>query len=56
MEWLDIDGNSMLNWFLRRECHFIDTTINYIQTLRTKTSDLKQGNRLFNKQDKIWIC
>ena len=25
---------------------------NYVQTLRTKTSDLKQGKRLFNKQDK----
>ena len=56
LQWLDTNGNSMLNWFLHTECHFINTTNNYIQTLRTKTSDLKQGKRLFNKQDKILIC
>ena len=54
--WLNTNKNSMLNWFLHTECHFIKTTNNYIQTLRTKTCELKQGNRLFNKQDKIWIC
>ena len=42
----------MLNWFLHTECNFINTMNNYVQTLRTKTSDLKQGKRLFNKQDK----
>ena len=54
--WLDTNRNSMLSWFLHTEFHFINTTNNYIQTLRTKTSDLKQGKRLFNKQDKILIC
>ena len=44
------NGNSMLNWFLHTECHFINTTNNYIQTLRFKTSDLKHGKWLFNKQ------
>ena len=30
----------------------VNTTNNYIQTLRAKTFDVKQGKRLFNKQDK----
>ena len=46
---LDTNGNQILTWFLDTECHFINTTNNYIQTLRTKTSDLKQGKRLFNR-------
>ena len=32
----------------------MNTTNNYIQTLWTKTSDLKQGKHLFNRQDKIF--
>ena len=39
----------MLTWFLHIECHFINTTNNYTQTLQTKTSDLKQGKPLFNR-------
>ena len=42
----------MLTWFLHTEPDFINTTNNYTQTLQTKTSDLKQGKRLFNRQDK----
>ena len=42
----------MLNCFLHTEYHFINTTINYIQTLRIKTSNVKQGKPLFNKEDK----
>ena len=56
LQWLDTNGNSMLNWFLHTEWHFINTTNYYIQTLRTKAFGLKQGKRLFNKQDKILIC
>ena len=51
MFWLDANGNLILNWFLHTECHFMNTTNNYIQTLPTETSDVKQGKRLFNKQD-----
>ena len=43
---------SMSKWLLHTECHFINTTNNYIQTLRTKTSDVKQDKWLLNKQDK----
>ena len=32
----------------------MNTTNNYIKTLRIKTSDLKQGKHLFNRQDKIF--
>ena len=49
----------MLNWFLQTKSHFINTTNNYIQTFQTKTSDVKQGKQLFNKQDKspeVVIC
>ena len=46
----------MLNCFLHAECHFINTKDNYIQTLQTKTSDLKQGKQLFNEQDKSLTC
>ena len=54
--WLDTNRNSMLSWFLHTEFHFINTTNSYIQTLQTKTSDLKKCKQLFNKQDKILIC
>ena len=49
----------MLNWFLQTKSHFINTTSNYIQIFQTKTSDVEQGKRLFNKQDKspeVVIC
>ena len=52
--WLDTNGNSILNWFLHTEYHFINTKNNYIQTLRNMTSDAQQSKRLFNKQDKIF--
>ena len=45
----------MLTWFLHTECHFINTTNNYIQPLQTKTFGLKHGKRLFNRQD-VLIC
>ena len=54
--WLDTNGNSLLKWFLCTECHFVNTTNNYTQNVRTKTSDLKQSKWLFHKQEKILIC
>ena len=39
-------------WFLQTEYHFVNSTSNYTQTLRIITSSVKQGKRLFKKQDK----
>ena len=48
----------MWKCFLNTECRLITTTNNYLQTLQTKTSDIKQCKQQFGKQDKslVLIC
>ena len=48
----------MWKCFLNTECRVITTTNNYLETLQTKTSDIKQCKQQFGKQDKslVLIC
>ena len=48
----------MWKCFLNTECRLITTTNNYLQTLQTKTSDIKQCKQQFGKQGKslVLIC